>query len=338
VAPGIHQLPVPTPFAVGRVNAYLIDDDPLTLVDTGPNSGNALDQIDRQLHALGRRVTDLELLLVTHQHLDHIGLTDILARRAGADVAALDMLVPWLADYGAAMEADDAFAAELMLRHGIAQETVTALRAITSQTRGWGAGATVTVPVIDGGELALRDRRLRVAHRPGHSPSDTVFLDGDGVLLGGDHLLGHISSNPTVNRPLDGAGSVERPPHALRAYLESLRATQRMPIERVLPGHGEPFSDHAALIDERFALHERRAERIAALVAQQPRTAHGVALALWGEVAVTQAFLTLSEVLGHLDLLVDAGRVHEQTGSDGVVRFRAGAPAVASAGGVQRRS
>jgi hypothetical protein len=36
---GIHRLSIPTPFAVGRVNAYLIEDEPLTLVDAGPNSG-----------------------------------------------------------------------------------------------------------------------------------------------------------------------------------------------------------------------------------------------------------------------------------------------------------
>ena len=38
-AAGYHCLPIPTPFAVGRVNCYLIEDDPLTLVDTGPELG-----------------------------------------------------------------------------------------------------------------------------------------------------------------------------------------------------------------------------------------------------------------------------------------------------------
>ncbi len=46
---GIHRLRIPTPFAVGRVNCYLIEDEPLTLVDTGPNSGKSLDELIRQL-------------------------------------------------------------------------------------------------------------------------------------------------------------------------------------------------------------------------------------------------------------------------------------------------
>ena len=64
-----------------------------------------------------------------------------------------------------------------------------------------------------------------------------------------------------------------------------------------------------ALIDERFALHERRAEKIDGLIEEQPRTAYEIAQALWGNVAVTQAYLTLSEVLGHVDLLLEARAV-----------------------------
>ena len=90
----------------------------------------------------------------------------------------------------------------------------------------------------------------------------------------------------------------------------------------MLPGHGEPVVDHRALIDERFALHRRRAEKIFELIAEHPRTAYEIAQELWGNVAVTQAFLTLSEVLGHVDLLADEGRVRETPDGD-VVRFEA---------------
>ena len=119
---GIHALPIPTPFAVGRINAYLIDDDPLTLIDSGPNSGRALDELERGLRALGHRTEDLGLLVVSHQHMDHLGLVDILQKRSGAEVAALDLLVPWMARYGEYMEAGDAFAESVMARHGIPEE------------------------------------------------------------------------------------------------------------------------------------------------------------------------------------------------------------------------
>src|SRR3954451_18187647 len=95
-AAGIHRIAVPTPFAVGRVNVYVIEDEPLTLVDSGPNSGSSLDVLERELAALGHSVESLERIVVTHQHIDHIGLVQILANRSGAEVVALDRLVPFL--------------------------------------------------------------------------------------------------------------------------------------------------------------------------------------------------------------------------------------------------
>ena len=95
-----------------------------------------------------------------------------------------------------------------------------------------------------------------------------------------------------------------------------------MELAVVLPGHGEPVEDHRALIDERFAMHERRARKLHGLVAERPRTAHELAQELWGNVAVTQAYLTLSEVLGHIDLLLERGEIVEDE-RDGVVHFTA---------------
>jgi hypothetical protein len=95
-----------------------------------------------------------------------------------------------------------------------------------------------------------------------------------------------------------------------------------MNLRVVFPGHGDPVDDHRALIDERMRLHDRRARKLHGLVAERPRTAHELAQELWGNVAVTQAYLTLSEILGHMDLLVDAGQVFERD-EEGVVRFAA---------------
>jgi hypothetical protein len=59
-------------------------------------------------------------------------------------------------------------------------------------------------------------------------------------------------------------------------------------------------------------MHERRAEKILGLLGERPRSAHEIASELWGNVAVTQAFLTLCEVLGHVDLLLERGLVVER--------------------------
>jgi glyoxylase-like metal-dependent hydrolase (beta-lactamase superfamily II) len=317
---GVHRLRIPTPFAVGRVNCYLIEDEPLTLVDTGPNSGKALDELESQLGERGHSIEDLELLVITHQHIDHLGLAEIVVQRSGAKVAALGIAAERLANFDDDAEAEDRFAVELMLRNGIPEEVTVALRSVSRSFRGWGSHVTVTDPLEDGQLLAFRDRTLQSIHRPGHSPSDTVFWDEDRrILIAADHLIAHISSNPLISRPLDGSG--ERP-QALVTYIESMRRTREMPAEIVLSGHGDPIVDHVALIDERIAKHERRKEKIYELIAEQPRSGFEIAQAIWGNVAVTQAFLTLSEVIGHADLLVNEGRVREADDGE-VIRYEA---------------
>jgi glyoxylase-like metal-dependent hydrolase (beta-lactamase superfamily II) len=319
---GIHVLRIPTPFAVGRVNAYLIEDDPLTLVDSGPNSGRALDELHHQLAEHGHSIDDIELIVLTHQHMDHLGLVDIIASHSGAEVAAIDKLSGFVEDFSAAAARDDEFATAVMLRNGISEDVVQALRQVSSAFRAWGGKANVTRPLSDGEVLALGNRELRVLHRPGHSPSDTIFWDERRrILIAADHLIKHISSNPLISRPLgDGAVTPKERPQALVTYLESLRKTRELPAEIVLSGHGEPITDHVRLIDERFEMHRRRAEKIHGLIADQPRTGYELAQALFGDIAVTQAYLTLSEVLGHVDLLLNEGRVREVE-RDGVAHF-----------------
>jgi glyoxylase-like metal-dependent hydrolase (beta-lactamase superfamily II) len=317
---GIHRLRIPTPFAVGRVNCYLIEDEPLTLVDTGPNSGKALDELESQLAEHGHSIDELELLIVTHQHIDHLGLAEIVVQRSGAKVAALGVAAERLANFDEDAEAEDSFAIDLMLRNGIPEEVTVALRSVSRSFRGWGSHVTVTHPLEDGQLLSFRDRALQAIHRPGHSPSDTVFWDEERkILIAADHLIAHISSNPLISRPLDGS---DQRPQALVTYIESMRKTREMPAEIVLSGHGEPITDHVALIDDRIAKHDRRKEKIYKLIAEQPRNAYEIAQAIWGNVAVTQAFLTLSEVIGHADLLVNEGRVREADDGD-VIGYQA---------------
>jgi glyoxylase-like metal-dependent hydrolase (beta-lactamase superfamily II) len=224
------------------------------------------------------------------------------------------------------MDADDAFAERVMAEHGIPKDVRLVLLAASHAYRALGAPVTVTRPLVAGATLELRDRTLRVHHRPGHSPSDTILHDERrGIVLGADHLIKHISSNPLISRPLEVPFGDDPParPHALRIYLDSLHATRAMDdVDVVLPGHGEPVTDHVTLIDERFRMHRRRARKILRLLGDGPLTAYEIAQALWGTVAVTQAYLTLSEVVGHADLLVADGQVAEER-ADGVVRFRA---------------
>ena len=99
-----------------------------------------------------------------------------MAAHSGAEVAALDVAVPFVERFSEEAEADDEFARGVMLRHGIPEDVVSALQSVSRAFRAWGARADVTRVLHDGDTLDWRDRSMRVLHRPGHSPTDTVFL------------------------------------------------------------------------------------------------------------------------------------------------------------------
>jgi glyoxylase-like metal-dependent hydrolase (beta-lactamase superfamily II) len=316
--PSVHRLEIPPPYAIGTVNAFLIEDDPLTLIDCGPASTTALDALEDALAVRGYALQDVRLLLVTHQHTDHLGLAASLARRAGTEIACLAGLAEISVDFAYAEEEHQA-AAAVMRRHGVPDDVVDTLEASTRPIRHWGPPFRADRQLLEGEAIELRDRRLQVVHAPGHSPTDTLFVDPERrALFAGDHLLAHTSANGLVVSRPPGSPVRERYP-ALIDYAASLRATRAIDVDVVHTGHGEPVTDHRALVDKRLAQHESRCERLLDLVRERPRSVHDLAFEIWGRRARQQCLLTTSEVLGHLDMLVERGAVREADDEDVVL-------------------
>src|SRR4051812_48454632 len=109
---------------VGSVNAWLLRGDPLTLVDTGPRNPEALAALEQGLHRTGVRLEDIELVIGTHHHLDHVGLTATIQRRSGARVAALDGLADYASRYEQRAAAERSFSRGLMAAHGVPAQVI----------------------------------------------------------------------------------------------------------------------------------------------------------------------------------------------------------------------
>jgi glyoxylase-like metal-dependent hydrolase (beta-lactamase superfamily II) len=310
---------IPLPLAhVGSVNAWLLPGDPVTLIDTGPREDGALAALEAGLRRQGLRVEDIELVLATHHHLDHVGLAATIQRRSGAAVAVLDGTADYAARYSAEVEEDRRFARALMTHHGVPDQVVDDNEELWDYIRASTEDFRADVRLADGDRVRAGGRSLRVVARPGHSTTDTLFVDDrDAIAFAGDHLLATISSNTEI-RPPDRAQD-GRARSRLR-YLESLERTQAMPLARLLTGHGAPVTQHRRLVDARVRDHRRRCERILAVLDDGPRTAFEIAGGLWPERTVMrQPLLVVWEVVGNLELLLAAGAVAERVGDGGSV-------------------
>ena len=223
---------------VGSVNAWLLLGDPVTLIDTGPRDDGALAALEAGLRRQRLRVEDVELVLATHHHLDHVGLAATIQRRSGAAVAVLDRMADYAEHYSAEVEEDRRFARALMEHHGVPDQVVADTEEFWEYIRATTEDFRADVRLADGDRIRAGGRNLRVVARPGHSTTDTLFVDdGDAIAFGGDHLLATISSNTEIcapDRAHDGRA------RSRVRYLENLERTRTMPLAGLLTGHGAP--------------------------------------------------------------------------------------------------
>lgn len=327
---GIVPLSLPTPFAIGPITAWLLTGDgPLTLVDTGLASAEALHVLERRMAEAGHRIEDLEAIALTHEHADHVGLSSILVERSGATLVAIDALAGRLADPSGYGTRETAFMAESLERHGIQHELTITLGGMQLGHRAWAGGpVTVADPVASGAVRTFGGLDFEIVLRPGHSVTDTLLINHEhGLVLGGDHLLAHVSSNPLMAcapERLDpqlpqGPAPEDRVP-ALLHYIDGLRATAQLDPAVVLGGHGPAVTDARAVVDDRLRMHDRRKRKILGMLGEDGSTAFSIAQRMWGDVAWKQPLLCVSEVLGHFDLLEADGTARPDT-HDGVERW-----------------
>jgi glyoxylase-like metal-dependent hydrolase (beta-lactamase superfamily II) len=304
----LHCIPLPTPFPVGPVNVYLAEGDPLTLVDTGPKWAEACSALEAGLAARGYRLEDLRRVILTHHHVDHVGLAGEIAARSGAEVVTHPYNTPWLVDYAAHMSRERPFFQRIWDEGGVPAEIIARIAEITSGTLRWLDPVTPTCTVNEGDTLTLAGAEWQVYHTPGHAGGLICLWEPDTrTLLANDHFIRDISSNPTLEPPplMNGPR-----PRRLVEYLHHMRRMAALKPARALPGHGEVVEDVPGLMQHRLAFHARRKARLLEQLAG-PQTLWQLTHATFGE-RLTRGidwFLGLSEILGHLDLLAEDGAI-----------------------------
>jgi glyoxylase-like metal-dependent hydrolase (beta-lactamase superfamily II) len=295
----------------GEINLYVIAGDPLTLIDTGIGTPEALAALEAGLAAHGLSIEAVEQVVLTHKHADHIGLARDIHDRSGAPlyIHADD----W--DNLTNLDVRHVEHAPLVLRRLRDFHTPEADIENLTKFLGHGKRFARQAPaekLHDGQILTVSGHELEVLHTPGHTQG-SISLRYGRRLFSGDHVL------PTIT-PNIGAGELRRG-GMMRRFLDSLDRVALLQSDDiiVLPGHGKPFSNLAERCAQLQAHHGQREQAILEIVRSgDPKTVYEVARGLWPKLPGYHLVLGTAEVNAHLEKAVEDELVREEAG-----RFRA---------------
>jgi glyoxylase-like metal-dependent hydrolase (beta-lactamase superfamily II) len=296
---------MPTPYAVGPVNAWLIDADPLTLVDAGINTPQARNAMWLELASTGYFPESIERIIVTHAHPDHYGLVHAIQDLSGATVYFPEREIARVRDRQMVFEVGRLLVAAGMpldLLFKMDQErrndrTGTSLR--HDEVVSIGEGATFDF------SSEVGDFTLEALHMPGHTGGHMVFHEPSrNALFAGDQLLPDTSPNPLLEASLDEPGERRR---SLKEYLASLERMGELGLEVAFPGHGDVIEDPQALIRSTIEHHLKRKVRVAGCLTDEGITPFEMAKEMFPRAGGYDVFLAVSEIVAHLDLVVDDG-------------------------------
>ncbi|CAN5667725.1 MBL fold metallo-hydrolase [soil metagenome] len=318
---------LPLPFEGLRlVNAYVLADESATiLVDCGIHDPSAhrdhgWDEVAAALAACSLQPHDIDVVAITHPHVDHYGMAGRLVDATGCELWMHEGATAEL-DVYREPEAQSRQVRALLEAHGIASDHLPELTAFEDWRPYISSVVGASSYLSDGDSFEAGDREWTIVHTPGHSPSHIcLWNERDRILISGDHLL------PSVTPHIDLGPRAEDP---LGDYLSSLERIERLGPELVLPGHGRPFDNGAERARATLRHHERRLGAIVQVIRRETRTATEISDEIFGTALLDfQKRLAMGEALAHLEYLERRDEIERRQRDDGVFvytkRSRAG--------------
>ncbi len=311
----IFQIKVQLPYSpLGHLNSYLIKSKGENLlVDTGLNFPQAFQSLCEGISKAGVKPEELTELLLTHFHVDHVGLIPrfkevskdikLLIHREEAELSKL--MLTEFESYKTSMEA-------FLKAHGAPSSIAMNLQRFHPAfftPQAYQELSETALPLEDGQKIMIGDYDFEVLWTPGHSPGHVCLYEPSSkILISGDHLLPTIT--PHVSQFMENMDP-------LTDYLNSLEKIEKLDVEVVLPAHEETFTNHRERIRQLKEHHEQRLVEIMAELKNGSLTAYMLASKVhwnvnyksWDEFPSFQRYLALGETVAHLNLLEQKGLV-----------------------------
>lgn len=315
-----HEVPIAIR-ALKTANIYEIKSDRHILVDTGMSPASREFLLEQ-----GVDLASLDMIVMTHLHVDHIGGAESIRSKYGTPLAIgkedaarvqfirdnpegfRDFLESQLKSNGTPAE----IVSQIVGRHSVL-DNVGLYRDITFDQE------------LSGNETIAKN--IRTISNPGHSPgSISIMLEDTGTLLTGDHLLPGITPNISF---------YDRDSDMLGMYIRSLHETRKLNSKKILPGHRDPFDYPESRIDEILNHHRDRLNEILSTTREWSNAFEVASGIKWSKgralnsMNLMEMNFAVGESVTHLTHLYKTGFV-EKREKDGILQFRSNGHSVSS--------
>nr|WP_145163152.1 MBL fold metallo-hydrolase [Paenibacillus terrae] len=316
---GIIQVKMAMSSPLRWVNSYILrgPSGGVTVIDPGPRTAENEAAWNKVLDELGIPFGNVESVVLTHHHPDHLGLSGWFQEKAGCPVrmsarAAEEMQRMW----GEASTMNDDLPL-LFRQHGMPEAWTSQLPAHLESFIPQVEPLPSALPLTEGEPLEMGGRRWIPIETWGHAPGHMSLLhEESGVMLCGDAVLPQISPNVSL---LPGSD-----PEPLHSFLNGLRKLQSFQVKRAYPGHRNPFDHFVARLEALLQHHEERLVRVLGRIQAGPATGFELCAALFGTaLGIHQMRFAMCETLAHTQELERRGQVMKVPGHDGIFRYEA---------------
>ncbi|KAF0227726.1 MAG: Zn-dependent hydrolase [bacterium] len=293
----IHKIVVPTPFYVGPVNVYLVRNDPLTLIDVGPNTEEAYQTLKEGLTLLGINLEQIKRIIISHAHEDHYGLAWRVQEVSGAEI----LMHSW-EEKKVINNQDYTEHKKLLNRAGVPKEIIERFEQGYLRFSPLAGNKINFNAVEDEEDIVFENGSLKVLHTPGHTPGSICLLrESNRELIAADTVIKHISPNPMLHvDPLD----CHRRFPSLSEYLCSVSRIKEIAPTFIHSGHGHPILDYGEHFHRLLTRTQERQMKVISLLPKRGGTAWEISGLLFPNADGMHRYLAVSEAQAHLDMAV----------------------------------
>jgi glyoxylase-like metal-dependent hydrolase (beta-lactamase superfamily II) len=246
-------LPLPFPFSTSAVSIYYLDGEEPALIDTGVGDVAAMHRISSELSERKRRLSDISIIINTHEHVEHFGGNKKIQESSQASSIASSRAARVIEGYHQYISDIRERFSEFQPEKNDLMEKVFDFHLMIDDSK-------IERSVDDGDMIDLGSVKLRVIATPGHACGHICLYDeerkilftGDHVIATGTTFVGYGWRELATRRIEEIFDTDDDKPDNVSLYLASLERLQSLELELMLPGHGLPIREpYKKLRDDR---------------------------------------------------------------------------------------